>query len=136
MDLEASQSRVFGLFGLASPTIAMSSASRTLAGTDLATHHRFLREAEALRFGFVQALNEKHATELDYALDMNRNADAEAARRARVNADAWQVLDEFRFAPDGATERIDRATLSLTILIVWLLGAGGIVFVAARRVTL
>ncbi|MEM8727011.1 MAG: DUF3526 domain-containing protein, partial [Pseudomonadota bacterium] len=35
MGLEASQSRLFGMFGLASPTIALSSASRTLAGTDL-----------------------------------------------------------------------------------------------------
>ncbi len=136
MGLEASQSRIFGLFGLASPTIAISSASRTLAGTDLATHHRFLRESEALRFGFVQALNEKHATELDYAADINRNADAEASRRARVNASAWQVLDEFRFEPDGADARLERALLSFVILLAWLTAAGGIVYGAARRVRL
>lgn len=136
IELEASQSRIFGLFGLASPTIAMSSASRTIAGTDLATHHRFLREAEALRFGFVQALNEKHVTELDYELDMNRNADAEASRRARVNADAWQVLDEFRFAPDDANERLDRAGGALAILFTWLLVSGAVVSLAARRVKL
>lgn len=136
MGLEASQSRMFGLFGLASPTIAVSSASRTLAGTDLATHHRFLRESEALRFSFVQALNEKHTTELDYAVDMNRNADEQASRRARVNAGAWQVLDEFRFAPDSASERIDRAFLSIIILLAWLLAAGSVVLLAARRVRL
>lgn len=136
IELEASQSRIFGLFGLASPTIAISSASRTIAGTDLATHHRFLREAEALRFGFVQALNEKHVTELDYELDMNRNADAEASRRARVNADAWQVLDEFRFAPDDANERLDRAGGALAILFTWLLVSGAVVSLAARRVKL
>ncbi|MBV7257603.1 DUF3526 domain-containing protein [Pacificimonas sp. WHA3] len=136
MRLEASQSRIFGLFGLLSPTIAVSSASRAIAGTDLATHHRFLRESEALRFGFVQALNEKHAAELDYAIDMNRNADEAARLRARVNASAWQVLDEFRFAPDGADERLGRAGGSLGILLAWLLAAGGIVLVAARRVRL
>ena len=73
MALEAGQSRLFDFFGLLSPTIAVASSSRTLAGTDLATHHRFLREAEALRFDFVQALNQAHATDLDYTLDVNRN---------------------------------------------------------------
>ncbi len=136
MGLEASQSRIFDLFGLASPTIAVGSASRALAGTDLATHHRFLRESEALRFNFVQALNEVHANELDYAVDMNRNADAEAAQRARVNSEAWQVLDEFRFTPDSADFRVSRSMLPLGILLVWLLVAGGLVFLAARRVRL
>ncbi|MEM9501385.1 MAG: DUF3526 domain-containing protein [Pseudomonadota bacterium] len=136
MRLEARQSRIFDLFALASPTIAIGSASRGLAGTDLATHHRFLRESETLRFNFVQSLNEVHANELDYAVDMNRNADAEAARRARVNAEAWQVLDEFRFTPDSAELRVNRSTLSLGMLAIWLLVAGGIVFLAARRVRL
>ncbi len=136
MGLEARQSRIFGLFGLASPTIAISSASRNLSGTDLATHHRFLRESEALRFDFVQSLNEVHTAELDYAVDMNRNADAEASARARVNSDAWQVLDEFRFTPDTANERVNRAKTSLSILLAWLIAAGAIVLFAARRVRL
>ncbi len=136
MNLEASQSRIFDLFGLASPTIAISSASRILAGTDLATHHRFLRESEALRFDFVQSLNKVHVEELDYAVDMNRNAGPEASRRARVNAGAWQVLDEFRFVPDNAAERSGRAMLSLGILAFWFLLAGTVVFFSARRVRL
>jgi len=82
MDLEASQSHIFNLFGFASPMIAVSSLSRTLAGTDLATHHRFLRESEALRFDFVQSLNEIHAEELDYTADINRNNDSGSSRRA------------------------------------------------------
>ena len=136
MGLEASQSRLFGLFGVASPTIAISSASRTLAGTDLATHHRFLRESEELRFGFVQALNEKHVTDLDYQADLNRNNGEEASRAARINASAWQVLDEFRFVPDSAAERMDRAMLSLAILLAWLIAASGVVYVASRKVKL
>lgn len=136
MGLEADQSHMFGLFGIASPTIAISSASRTLAGTDLATHHRFMRESEALRFDFVQSLNAIHADELDYAADMNRNANAEASRRARVNSDAWQVLDEFRFAPDSADIRVSRAGLSLGVLLAWLFAAIGIVYFAARKVRL
>lgn len=136
MNLEARQSRIFDMFGFASPAIAISSASRNLAGTDLATHHRFLRESETLRFNFVQSLNEVHAKELDYAVDMNRNANTEAAQRARVNSEAWKVLDEFRFAPANAAERTNRASLSLSILIIWLLAAIGIGYFAARRVKL
>ena len=134
MALEADQSRMFDLFGLISPTIAAGSMSRAISGTDLATHHRFLRESESLRFDFVQSLNEVHAKDLDYATDMNRNADDEAARRATVNAASWQVLDEFRFAPNSAEERLGRSSLSLGVLIIWLLVAGGTVFLAARRV--
>ena len=134
MRLEVGQSRLFGLFGLASPAIAISSASRALAGTDLATHHRFLRESEDLRFAFVQALNEKHVTDLDYAADLNRNNGAEASRAARINANAWQVLDTFRFVPDSASKRIERAKLSIVFLLAWLGAAGGIVCAAARKV--
>lgn len=134
MELEANQSHIFDLFGLASPTIAIGSASRTLAGTDLATHHRFLRESEALRFDFVQSLNKVHAEELDYAVDMNRNADSEAANRARVNSEAWQVLDEFRFVPDDAGTRLSRTSLSMGMLFIWLLVACAAALVSARRV--
>lgn len=134
MGLEISQSRIFDLFGVASPTIAISSASRTLSGTDLATHHRFLREAEALRFDFVQALNQAHAEDLDYTVDINRSNDEASNLRARINAESWQVLDEFRFAPDSANERLARSGLTLAILLGWLLLAGGVVFLAARKV--
>ncbi len=134
MGLEASQSRMFDLFGVASPTIAISSASRTLAGTDLATHHRFLREAETLRFDFVQALNQAHAEQLDYTVDINRSNDAASSQRARINAASWQVLNEFRFEPDSADERLARSGLTLGILLGWLIFAGGVVVFAARRV--
>lgn len=134
MSLEAGQSRLFDLFGLASPTIAIASSSRALAGTDLATHHRFLRESEDLRFDFVQALNQAHATDLDYTLDMNRNNDAASAKAARINAASWQVLDEFRFQPDSARERLARAVLPLGILLLWFVIASGIVVRAARKV--
>ncbi|MEM7687664.1 MAG: DUF3526 domain-containing protein [Pseudomonadota bacterium] len=134
MGLEARQSRMFDLFGLISPTIAIGSISRTLAGTDLAAHHRFLREAEDLRFDFVQSLNRAHTEELDYAVDLNRNTNAETSQAARINAASWQVLDEFRFAPDSASERVSRASRSLLVLMGWLAVACGAVFMAARRV--
>ena len=133
MQQEAAQSRIVTWFGLASPTLAVGAASRSLAGTDLATHHRFLRESEALRFDFVQGLNDLHATALAYADDAARSSDPEAERRTRVNADAWRLLDSFRFVPDPATERAMRAALPLALLLGWLVLLAGSILVGARR---
>lgn len=133
MRQEAEQSRIVTLFGLASPTLAVGAASRTLAGTDLATHHRFLRESEALRFDFVQGLNDLHATKLTYADDAQRSSDPEAELRTRVNAEAWRLLDTFRFVPDPAAERLARAALPLAMMLGWLIVLGGVITAGARR---
>lgn len=133
MAREAAQSRIVTWFGLASPTLAVGAASRTLAGTDLATHHRFLRQSEALRFDFVQGLNDLHATGLSYADDAARSSDPAAEQRTRVNAAAWKLLDTFRFAPDPAAERMARAALPLALLLGWLTVLTGVIVAGARR---
>lgn len=133
MEQEAAQSRIVTWFGLASPTLAVGAASRTLAGTDLATHHRFLRTSEALRFDFVQGLNDLHAKALSYADDAARSSDPGAEARTRVNASAWQRLDSFRFAPDPASERLARAGLPLALILGWLVMLAGIITIGARR---
>ena len=133
MDLEARQARFAEYFGWLSPVVAVSAGSRALSGTDLATHHRFLREAEEVRFDFIQGLNRVHAEQLDYSDDMNRSVDAESERRARMSAENWNVLDEFSFQPAAADERLARAGAPLAMLFAWflLVTAGGIQ--AARR---
>lgn len=133
MAQEAAQSRIATLFGFASPTLAVGAASRMLAGTDLATHHRFLRESEALRFDFVQGLNDLHATRLTFADDAARSSDPEAEKRTRVNAAAWSLLDDFRFVPDPAAARAARAALPLAMLLGWLVALGGVIALGARR---
>lgn len=133
MAQETAQSRIVTLFGLVSPTLAVGAASRTLAGTDLATHHRFLRESEALRFDFVQGLNDLHATRLTFADDANRSADPEAEKRTRVNAAAWSLLDDFRFSPDPAATRAQRTMLPLAMLLGWLALLAGAMVAGARR---
>lgn len=133
MQREAQQSQIVTLFGAVSPMLAVGSASRTLAGTDLATHHRFLRESEALRFNFVQALNDLHATALSYADDANRSSDPAAEARTRINADAWALLDRFRFMPDPAEARLARASLPLLLMLGWLVLLGGVIGLASRR---
>lgn len=132
---EAQQAEQLSAYSWASPYLAISSASRNIAGTDLATHHRFLREAEALRFDFVQGLNKVHVERLSYDDDINRNSGEEGNRRARVDAENWQVLNDFRFAPDPAQMRVDRAMPQILPLLLWLLallGAGGMM---SRRLT-
>ena len=133
MQAEAAQSQIVTGFGLLSPTLAVSAASRTLAGTDLATHHRFLRQSEALRFDFVQGLNDLHANALAYADDAARSSDPEAERRTRVNAAAWRLLDTFRFTPDPADARAARSALPLAMLLGWLAVLGGVIVAGARR---
>ncbi len=133
MAAEARQSKMFGAFALASPTLAVGAASRALAGTDLATHHRFLRESETVRYRFVQALNDMHATKLSYADDARRSVDPAAEARTRINASAWRVLDTFRFTPDPAAERLARAALPLALLAGWLAALTALIALAARR---
>ncbi len=131
--LEVDQARFAASFGWLSPVVAVSAGSRALSGTDLAAHHRFLREAEAVRFDFVQSLNRVHVEQLAYIDDINRNIDAEASQRTRMSAENWSVLDEFSFKPAPAGERLARARTPMVMLFTWtlMLTAGGLV--AARR---
>lgn len=116
-----------------SPFVALQSASMIVAGTDGKTHHRFLREAEALRFEFVQGLNNAHAHEMSYSDDVNRGQDDESNLRARVSADNWRVLNDFHFHPDSAATRLERVSSSIGIVGVWILVFAIFGFVGARR---
>ncbi|WP_298914330.1 DUF3526 domain-containing protein [uncultured Algimonas sp.] len=135
MARERAQSDGLSAFGWLSPYIAVGAASRALAGTDLATHHRFLREAEGVRFDFVQGLNAVHAEQLAYSDDINRSSDPQAERRTRVDPKNWKVLRDFRFTPDTADVRIARAADSLLALTVWLFALIGLGLWAARRMS-
>ncbi len=127
METETRQAAVLANHGWITPLLAVAEASRAVAGTDLAHHHRFLQEAEALRYAFVQGLNKVHAEKLAYSDDVRRSADASAEERTRVDAANWQLLDRFVFAPDAANTRIARAWPQWLMLCVWcavLAGAG------------
>jgi len=135
MTREAAQAAHLSTYSWVSPYLAISSVSRNFAGTDLATHHRFLREAEVLRYEFVQGLNKAHVEQLSYEVDMNRNKGEEGWRAARINASNWQVLNDFRFTPDTAPARVERATSQIFALILWLVALLGAGVFAARRLT-
>ena len=135
MKRERAQAAHLSAYGWVSPYLAIGGASRNLAGTDLETHHRFLREAEAVRYEFVQGLNKAHVEKLSYVDDMNRNNGEEGWMRARVDSSNWSVLNDFRFTPDSAIKRLSRATLKLFSLSIWLLTLLWVGLIAARRLT-
>lgn len=122
MASETAQSQTLNSFAIASPFIALQSASSIAAGTDGSTHHRFLREAEAVRYQFVQGLNKVHEEKLDYTDDINRSIDESSSLRARVDSDNWQaVLQDFRFEADSAQTRFTRLISSYVVMFIWLL---------------
>jgi ABC-2 type transport system permease protein len=127
MAAETRQATALASRGWLTPLLAVAEASRAVAGTDLAHYHRFLLEAEALRYAFVQGLNRLHAEKLAYSDDVRRSGDAQAEERTRVDATNWQLLERFRFQPDTAGSRIAQAGPQWLMLCVWcavLLGAG------------
>ncbi|MFC3149339.1 DUF3526 domain-containing protein [Piscinibacterium candidicorallinum] len=127
MAAEARQATALADHGWLTPLLAVAEASRAVAGTDLSHHHRFLAEAEALRYTFVQQLNKVHAEKLAYSDDVRRSTDLAAEARTRVVPSTWKLLDRFSFAPDAAGERIARATPQWLMLGAWcfiLVGAG------------
>lgn len=133
MAQEVKQTDVLKRHAWITPTLAIASASRSIAATDLANHQRFLREAEAVRIDFVQGLNRVHAEELSYYDDVNRSDSEEASRRGRVSSDNWQVLQSFRFEPENVGDRIDLATPSMLALLAWLLLLGSASLWAGAR---
>lgn len=120
MASEARQADLMARHGWLTPFIAVSDASRILAGTDLAHYHRFLRDAERLRYGFVQALNRVHTEQIAYLDDINRSVDVAAERRTRVTAENWKLLDDFRFETASASARLGSAGEAFAMLLAWL----------------
>jgi len=133
MSEERAQTQWVASYQLVSPLVTLQSASMMAAGTDGKTHHRFLQEAEALRFDFVQGLNKAHEEQMAYVDDINRSSDVNAERRTRVSADNWRVLNDFRFKADSADTRIARLSSSYVTLLIWLMVFALVGFVGARR---
>ena len=119
MQEELSQAQIARHFGWLSPAVAIRSFSMIIAGTSLETHHRFLREAEALRFEFVQSLNKVHQDKLDYQVDMNRSKSAETSKAARVDASNWSVLSSFSFVPEASGVRLAQGGTYGVQLLFW-----------------
>lgn len=125
IEAERHQADRVGRHGWLTPALAVADASRALSGTDLDHYHRFLRQAEQLRFGFVQKLNRAHAQELSYVDDINRNRDEASWERARVDASNW-LVDEFRFEPAAVSARLANAGSPISMLVAWMAVLSGL----------
>ncbi len=119
MQVEIDQASVARKFGWLSPVLGIREFSMRLAGVDLETHHRFLRETEKLRFDFVQFLNKAQAEQVTFADDMNRSSDPAAEKRTRVSAENWKMLQDFHFTPFPPSDRIAASTSPLVKILIW-----------------
>ena len=133
MEGEVRQAKVVMKHGWASPMLAIAFASRALSATDLEHYHHFLRQAETLRYDFVQGLNEVHSEQLSYADDINRNLSEASYNRTRIDAENWGLLDEFRFETTTSTKRLKSAGLPIMMLITWMIGLFAILVWASTR---
>lgn len=131
---EVHQEQILTKHAWLTPSLAISFVSRSIAGTDLAHYHRFQKEAEVLRFSFVQGLNRAHTEKVSYTDDVNRNKDEASWQRVRVSAANWQVLDTYQFQTASLPDRISNAVFSLRILLVWLLGFLCLLFWSGWRI--
>lgn len=120
MQAELLQTSISRDFGWLSPMMAIRTLSMVVAGTSIETHHRFLREAESLRFSFVQGLNKLQAQQLSYQDDINRNQDASAAQKARISSENWQLLQDFNFTVDAPAVRLQRSMPAFLQLLLWI----------------
>ena len=130
---ELAQAKLAGAFSVASPYLALKSFSISTASTGLNQHHQFLQDAEAARYSFVQGLNQVHANDLSYEDDINRNKNAEASQRARVDAHHWRVLDDFDWQPASNAARLSNSAPYLAILLLWTLVAAWLGRLGALR---
>jgi ABC-2 type transport system permease protein len=92
-----------------------------------------MREAETLRFSFVQALNNVHVEQLSYTDDINRNVDANATKKARVSAQNWQILQNFNFTIDDASTRLNRSFSAFLQVLLWIAALTVLIRLVGRR---
>ncbi|WP_448501246.1 ABC transporter permease [Sphingomonas sp.] len=132
---QASQSALADAAILLSPTVAVRRLSMAAAGTDLDGHRRFLDQAEAYRYAFVQRLNQLQADKVDAALDKAKGKTAAAERAARISSANFAAIPRFTFLPAKPSELVRAALPALTALIAWALVLAGILTFAARQLS-
>ncbi|KPF50871.1 ABC transporter permease [beta proteobacterium AAP121] len=113
-------------FAVLSPVLALRRLSMVLAGTDLQAYRRFMEGAEAHRYQMVQALNRLQAEQMTLQTDRSSRDD----RISRVH---WQGVADFEHRPEASSSTLQRALPAAAVLLAWLIGLGGLLFWAARR---
>lgn len=93
------QSALVAFAGVLSPYLAIRAASMALAGSDVAHHLEFERQAEAFRFDLVQALNGLHMREVVARQDRYGAVVNGAPTRQRISSDLFETLPTFDVRP-------------------------------------
>jgi ABC-2 type transport system permease protein len=116
------QAAVLRAAAVASPLLAVRSASMGLAGTDLWHHERFADAAEQYRRRWVKRLND----DLTYN---SRTGDT----TYRVGRDFWEATEDFTYQPPPVRESLSRVWAPLALLGGWAVGAVGFALLAVGR---
>lgn len=119
---EAAQQELILGYSPLSPSLAVRALSAGLAGNDLAHQTRFTEAAEVHRRGVQRRLNEEQRLH-GKGQDFNNT----------VDADFWQEVATFDYAPPSFTAVARAYAASALILLAWLLAALALVAIAARR---
>ncbi len=122
---QAQLDRVDGL-ALLSPVIALRRLSMAVAQTDLTSYRRFVEQAEAHRYAFVQKLNRLQAEKLDFASDRS-------SRDNRIAHEHWEGLAAFNHAGEPPEEALRRAAPAAGVLLLWFAAVAGGLALATRR---
>ncbi|MFP2931412.1 DUF3526 domain-containing protein [Pyxidicoccus sp. 3LG] len=108
--LYRAQERLHLTFSPLSPVLALRQLSSSLARTDLDSHLRFMRQAEAYRQGLVKQMNDAVTYRSRYG-DTNYKADASL----------WREVPGFRADAGTLGETLAAHTPGLGLLAFWLL---------------
>ena len=130
---QAAHSAFADAAALFSPTVAVRRLSMAAAGTDLNGHRRFLDQAEAYRYAFVQRLNRLQADAVDATLDRAKGRTAAAEQAARISSENFAAIPKFRFVPAAPDELVRAALPALGALVAWGLVLAAMLALAARR---
>ncbi len=128
---QAEQSAIMHGFAALSPAIGLRRLSMAAAGTDLASHRRFLDQAEDYRFDIVQRLNRLQADAVSYADDTAEDAGAD--QRKRIAHGNWDQIPEFIFIPATGGQLLRAALPGLAVVGGWLLAAMAACWFVAGR---
>ncbi len=120
----AAQDRLFGRFGLLSPTIAAQRLSMALAGTDFDQHRGFIDQAERYRRTLVDRMN---ADGMAHAVRPGEPAHT-------ADAGLWASIPPFAYTPSKVGRLIASLAVPLAALCGWLVLGAGLLAVAVRRI--
>jgi ABC-2 type transport system permease protein len=118
----AAQTRVYEIFSLMSPRLAISLASMQLSGTSLPDHEDYARQAEQFRRGMIDKMNQ--------ALTLKSGPNQ---TDYRAGPELWAEVGSFAYRPPTLAVVLGRVAPQLTVLLLWLVAAVVAAILATRR---